>query len=139
MKLIILSLRLTLCTALFSVLSSLLYSQGNLQFNQVKKVSVLETVPINKVWKIEGFVYGSSLPNFSGINTDQIIASNDNVQIDGIQIIVRSLRGAMGAYGGGKEMEIWQINYPIWLNYGSTLAASSGVQFISVIEFNIIP
>jgi len=45
----------------FVVYSLLTYvcfaAQGNLQFNQVKLVSALETVPAGKVWKIESVIY----------------------------------------------------------------------------------
>lgn len=35
------------------VTSIILKAQGNLQFNQVKLVSTIETVPIAKIWKVE--------------------------------------------------------------------------------------
>jgi hypothetical protein len=41
---------------LFVLLNQLAYAQGNLQFNQVKLVTALETVPAGKVWKIESVI-----------------------------------------------------------------------------------
>ncbi len=32
-------------------------AQGNLQFNQVKLVTSQQTVPANKVWKVESVIY----------------------------------------------------------------------------------
>ena len=114
-------------------------AQGNLQFNAVKKVSTVETVPANKVWKIEGFIFNTPLPNFSTVGSDQILTYNDNIIIDGLSTAVRSIRGTIASNGAGKSIAVWQNNMPIWLNAGSTLTVSSGIQFISVLEFNIIP
>ena len=114
-------------------------AQGNLQFNAVKKVSTVETVPANKVWKIEGFIFNTPLPNFSTVGSDQILTYNDNIIIDGLITAVRSIRGTIASNGAGKSIAVWQNNMPIWLNAGSTLTVSSGIQFISVLEFNIIP
>jgi len=36
----------------------LVNAQGNLQFNQVKLVTTLETVPAGKVWKVESALTG---------------------------------------------------------------------------------
>ena len=36
--------------------ASMSFSQGNLQFNQVKLVSAEETVPAGKVWKVENVI-----------------------------------------------------------------------------------
>ena len=38
------------------LLLNTIYSQGNLQFNQVKLVSAIETVPAGKVWKVTNFL-----------------------------------------------------------------------------------
>ena len=46
-------------TAFFAVLYA--YAQGNLQFNQVKLVSTVETVPAGKVWKLENYLPSSQL------------------------------------------------------------------------------
>ena len=42
-------------------LSKFGFSQGNLQFNQVKLVSTIETVPAGKVWKVENYLPSSQL------------------------------------------------------------------------------
>ena len=49
---------------LIIILSSLTLmgkAQGNLQFNQAKLVNTIDTVPSGKVWKIESFIYSSSI------------------------------------------------------------------------------
>ena len=40
-------------------------AQGSLQFNQVLLVNTLDTVPANKVWKIEAMAYNGGAP-FAG-------------------------------------------------------------------------
>jgi hypothetical protein len=123
MKILILSFFLVLC--------SLLYSQGNLQFNQVhtfggsitagycwSEQGAVQTVPNGKVWKIE---------NFSNINND----ASFKLMINGI--VYDDL-----------------VNTPIWLKQSDTFAfvvsCNNGIGnstirnwFCSIIEFNIIP
>jgi hypothetical protein len=141
MKILGLSLRNTLCIALFSVLGSLLYSQGNLQFNQVLTftgsigvigpnavTSPIQTVPAGKVWKIE---------SVGGLASNQ---SSGNVRF-GIQI------------NTGISIVYWnnlidQNICPIWLKTNDNLQfyyhnpstnAQTCSYIISVVEFNIIP
>jgi hypothetical protein len=111
------------------------FAQGNLQFNQVKLVSTIESVPVGKVWKVESVMYSSGLSNFAGPSSSQIITQNSSITINSSTNVVRSLVG-VNTNGG---YTVWEQTYPIWLMAGSTLAASTGVQFISVIEFNIVP
>ena len=107
------------------------FSQGNLQYNQIKLVSTAETVPAGKVWKIESVTYNAPIPYMgqSGAGADVC-----KITINSIDQIVR---GFSFQYNGGAA--VWEQSYPIWLPSGTTLAISTGVNFISVIEFNIIP
>ena len=120
---------------------SFLFSQGNLQFNQVLTFtgsigvtgpgavsSPIQTVPTGKVWKIESV--GGSASN----------QSSSNVRF-GIQI------------NSGISMVYWhtlvdQNICPIWLKasdnlqfyYYSPLSTAQSCSYvISVVEFNIIP
>jgi hypothetical protein len=114
---------------LFLLFSSSLYSQGNLQFNQVRtfggtitagycwsEQGTVQTVPVGKVWKIE---------NFSNINND----GSFKMMINGI------------TYDD-------LVNTPIWLKESDTFAfivscnngngqSTTRNWFSSVIEFNI--
>ena len=124
--------------SLFLLPFSFLFSQGNLQFNAVKRVTNSATVvyggivsvgsitvPADKVWKIE---------SGSIINTQ--LATNTFLFID--NQILWSLSGANN-----------QILYspPIWLPAGtysiglqnSTGGTQSFTTKISAVEFNIIP
>ncbi|MBM3171359.1 MAG: hypothetical protein FJZ75_07105 [Bacteroidetes bacterium] len=84
-----------------------------LQFSQVLLVSTTQTVPANKVWKVEGIIPTSAIDNYYiSINSSlSHIARFDNV------------KGAL----------------PIWLPAGTTLAAGANVFRVSVIEFTIVP
>ena len=116
-----------LLLSIFSILGSMLYSQGNLQFNQVINMSYnynflnygqkqtvgSVTVPVGKVWKIE-----SAIPfNYSG--TSQFLVNNFTVLYNNPN------------------------NQPIWLksvdNCRFTLSSTLSSYSISIIEFNVVP
>jgi hypothetical protein len=118
--------------ALFSALSSLLYSQGNLQFNQVISNagststsnvgystynSIAYTVPAGKVWKLE-YVFGMNSGWYVTVNNKVIYYTNIS----------------------GQPLE---RQSPIWLKAGDILKLSSIYNaydfYFSGIEFNIIP
>lgn len=126
-----------LLLTLFALPFSMLFAQGNLQFNQVLSYSQLYNtsnssgtysytsstyqVPIGKVWKVEKF-----LMNKINISSSGFLRINN-------------------AY----ELAPSDVNSgPIWLKSGDQLVALtsqsggsnySGAYFISIIEFNIIP
>ena len=122
MKILILSFFLVLC--------SLLYSQGNLQFNQVLSgsgtlgnngASTTLTVPADKVWKIES------------VNGWADSGSRPGLTINGVSTLIST------------------ATFPIWLKAGDTFRLtvlsnpSSGNAFgplnyyYSIIEFDIVP
>lgn len=88
-----------------------------LQFSQVLLVSSTQTVPANKVWKVE-----SVMP----INQTSIYH----------QIVVNSTTIIVGTtnYSGS-----WFHAFPMWLPAGTTLATGTTVFRISVVEFTIVP
>ena len=123
----------SLCSLLFVPFSN---AQGNLQFNQVKLVSTIQTVPLGKVWKVESASYAGgnafqigTIPS-STFGNILPLSSFLNFKINGLNNCVPALGGA-----GGGSISV----FPIWLPAGSTLEASTNVNFLSVIEFNIIP
>ena len=105
-------------------LSTSLFGQGNLQFNQVLTFTgsatgniTLDTVPVNKVWKIEA--------HSSDIN--QILININDFRYD------YNYNGSMNTS-------------PIWLKAGDILSlttspfcCNSRHYFFSILEFNIIP
>jgi hypothetical protein len=114
----------------FLVLCSLLYSQGNLQFNQVLSgsgtlgnngASTTLTVPADKVWKIES------------VNGWADSGSRPGLTINGVSTLIST------------------ATFPIWLKAGDTFRLtvlsnpSSGNAlgplnyYYSIIEFDIVP
>ena len=103
-----------------------------LQFSQVLLVSTTQTVPANKVWKVEGFMPSQSLiaPWQSTVNF--------SITINNSQIFVA------GAYqresgNSGYAYSANLVFQPLWLPAGTTLAAGTNVFGVSVIEFNVVP
>lgn len=135
------------------------HAQGNLQLNQVKLVTTVETVPVGKVWKVESALTGEERYPTSGTT----LASNSRfILVNGTSICVHEEHvattgvGFNGCCGGG----FWMSNVgmavnsttpvlvqvtaqptklPLWLPAGTTLAAGTKVSSISVLEFNMIP
>ena len=126
----------------FVLLNQLAYAQGNLQFNQVKLVTALETVPVGKVWKIESVIYNipSEMSSYQtsgslscGVNTFQNFA----IEVAGVPTKTGQGVGAL---------QLSNITYaqgytelPIWLPGGATLSGGPCLNKVSILEFNIIP
>jgi hypothetical protein len=129
-------------------LCGLSYSQGNLQFNQVKIVSntdASQTVPAGKVWKIEsvfsegGDTYpmgasGTVYAHFSACGL-----ASFNFQNYGRYLSINNIPVAFGIHSAGSQM----TNLPVWLPSGTTICTCIPsyicARGYSVIEFNIIP
>jgi hypothetical protein len=98
---------------------SMLFAQGNLQFNQVLIIDSTPagnpvTVPSGKVWKIESVALSSNLAYFqiqwSGVN--YFILNNSNQY----------------------------ANLPFWLPSNANVSMTSSANGkVSVIEFNVLP
>ena len=125
-------------------------AQGNLQFSQVKLVSATETVPAGKVWKLQNFLPNVSL--FTDITRNQQNPTSGGIRnfiilVNGISIYLQTTVtrevGRSDSYwsqdGYATAASSSILNEPIWLSSGTTLDASTNVQFVSVIEFNVIP
>jgi hypothetical protein len=125
-------------------------AQGNLQFSQVKLVSTTETVPAGKVWKLQNFLPNVSL--FTDITRNQTNPTSGGIRnfiilVNGISIYLQTTVtrevGRSDSYwnqdGYATAASSSILNEPIWLSAGTTLAASTNVQFVSIIEFNVIP
>jgi hypothetical protein len=116
---------------LISIETSL--AQGNLQFNQALLLStnqasneLLGTVPVGKVWKVEGFGSGNSG------------ASECGWSFDGTNAAFRS----GNVYLGGSAYQSSNSTSTFWLPAGTTvysLNCASNYRWMSVIEFNILP
>lgn len=81
-----------------------------LQFSRVLLVSTTQTVPANKVWKVETYI------------SDQISSSYYMV---------------INSHNSGFNQR--QPPLPLWLPAGTTLAAGGNIFRVSVIEFTVVP
>jgi len=118
-------LKLGILTALFIFTTDKMTAQGNLQFNQVKLVSTSDTVPVNKVWKVESILYSTSHEN------------NASILLNGQTVMVRTFN--FSPWGSSSSTGSWEMKFPFWIPSTSTLASGSNVRTISIIEYNIIP
>ncbi|MCF8329905.1 MAG: hypothetical protein K9I37_06170 [Crocinitomicaceae bacterium] len=109
-----------------------IYSQGNLQFNQVKLVSAIETVPAGKVWKVTNF-----LPTPNGnYQFAQIGLAEYLININGVAMNLGRRAYYNSSYGLMDEV---RHSGDIWLAAGTTLSVVQNIAHLSVIEFNIVP
>lgn len=105
---------------------SYFFGQGNnLQFSQAILVeSTSQTVPSGKVWKV--------------VSVQRNTNGNYNSQI--------TINGTIIYVGGGYQDGVTQNQkvsnlgntFPIWLPAGTTIKAEAGVEFLSVLEFNVV-
>ena len=131
----------TLYIALFILLNHLAFAQGNLQFNQVKLVTALETVPAGKVWKIESVIY--NIPSeMSSYQTSGSLSCGVNTFWN-FAIEVAGVPTKTGQ--GVGSLQLSNISYtqgytelPIWLPGGATLSGGPCLNKVSILEFNII-
>ncbi|MBM3170636.1 MAG: hypothetical protein FJZ75_03385 [Bacteroidetes bacterium] len=128
-----------LVLALFIFAASALQAQ-TLSFSQVKLVGTVQTVPQNKVWKVENILPSvrPTTTNFSGQS-----AVDFTLLVNGLAVFYLSTE-SRGNLGGNGNTGITAVSAgigasPIWLPAGTTLAVGSNLHAISVIEFNVIP
>jgi len=101
--------------------------KGQLQYNGVKLISSSQTVPVGKVWKVE-----SILPN--QFEVQNIGVSGARILVNGGSIYLVDRSGIPTS-----NNTFLPSMMPLWLPENTTLAPSSGVLYISVIEFNVVP
>jgi hypothetical protein len=123
----------------FIGLSFFINAQGNLQFNQVKLVSSVETVPAGKVWKIENILPGVRPTTTSWGNSTLDFIININNQT--VYYLSSESKGSLFGNGqtGISSISVGIGNAPIWLPAGSILSAGTNVLSVNVLEFNLVP
>ncbi len=123
-------------TPFFFVLlfSTLGFSQGNLQFNQVKLVSAIETVPAGKVWKVTNFL---PTPNGNYQSISQPGLAEYLININGVAVNL----GRRAFLNNNYSFQMAEVRHSgdIWLAAGTTLSVFQNIAHLSVIEFNIVP
>ncbi len=121
-------------------------SQGNLQFNQAKLITTVQTVPAGKVWKVESYAYNggaafagtqSGFYTNDGIYERTCINALMNYMVNGntIQIPVSLSRSSNSGLISLDGLNL----FPFWLPEGSSLAAGTNMSYLSVLEFNVVP
>jgi len=111
------------------------FAQGNLQFNQVLKVSnQAQTVPAGKVWKVVSYWQGNIGVTSNTQSTCAYSGRHTPFILDGeIYFLFKDVAtGSSALMGPSNEM-------PLWLPAGSILQTQCARDFLSVIEFNIVP
>lgn len=114
------------------------FSQGNLQFNQVIRVNnTAQTVPSGKVWKVETYMQSNTYIseyieypncNFPDRQHPFLINSKPYYQIN----------GSPGHGSSGIMMAVGNL-FPLWLKAGEIVQTTCPDNFLSIIEYNIVP
>jgi beta-galactosidase/beta-glucuronidase len=114
----------------FLLLSLRLFSQGNLQFNQVLLLNATAnntsqwTVPAGKTWKIE---------TMGSYSSTMYVYLNNSMAFE----YIGDFNNNFGAYYRGSDAPA------LWIPSGTVLGHSSSngsaFRYFSVLEFNIIP
>ena len=124
----------------FLILSNLASAQGNLQFNQVKLVTSLETVPVGKVWKIESVIYNIALSE-AGYQASSGSCNSTSNESTGIVIAGVPTKVGQGTQAASYSSLTYTHSYtilPLWIPAGTTLSGGTCLNKISVIELNLI-
>lgn len=118
-----------------------LMAQGNLQFNQVKLVTTLETVPAGKVWKVESVIYNIA-PTATGYQSGAGSCNSTSYESTAIEVAGVPTKVGQGTQPASYSSLIYTHSYtilPLWLPTGTSLSGGTCLNKVSVIEFNIIP
>ena len=114
------------------------YSQHTLAYNQAILVSNTQTVPQGTVWKVVSLLPSAGAVSNQAYNSPPsatsftIMVNSNPISFSTVQSISTNSNtynnfNYTSASGDGK--------LPIWLPAGSTLAAGSNIQYVSVLEF----
>ena len=136
-----------LLLSVFVLIRIALFSQGNLQFSQVKLVSTLETVPAGKVWKVESAVFMGGAPFCLGTGPNSNCAAGNLAgsgfvgdmafQVNGQTNYLYTNLGQPGS--SASYASPGYSPFPLWLPASTTLAAGTNMRYLSVLEFTIVP
>ncbi len=111
-----------------------LSAQGNLQFNQVKLITTVETVPVGKTWKISSFLPS---PNGNYQSITQPAAAEYLISINGYSVNL----GRRAHFNNNYQIHQQEVRSmeEFWLPTGATLGILQNIAFLSILEFNIVP
>ena len=127
---------------LFFLLTTLSWSQGNLQFSQVKLITAQEIVPVGKVWKVESVIYPipddqSGAQSSAGASCGVSNFRSTSIEVDGVATKVGS-GTTTASYSNLAYTHSYTI-LALWLPAGASLSGGPCLNKVSVIEFNVVP
>ena len=139
-------LKLILSSAAMACFVMAGFGQATLTFNSVKIIEATPmTVQPGKVWKVESVIG----PHTEGTSFNGTVAPGfpaaHNITINGQTIGLGVMESSLAFISGSTGSRVTHMarstvtTLPIWLPEGYSLAAGSNVNFISVIEFDIVP
>lgn len=117
-------------------------AQGSLQFNQVKLVTSLETVPANKVWKVVSVIYDIPTTSSGDLSSTSSSCSSNRYYSRAVVINGVNTKTGLGMHTASYSNLSYAHGYtelPLWLPAGATLSGGPCNNQISVIEFNVVP
>lgn len=112
-------------------------AQGNLQFNQVLKIiDADQTVPAGKVWKVESYHQQTV-----GISTNMPTTGCGDLARPRPYFVDNTMYHHLNGIGNGNSSYASAATneFPLWLKESQTLRTSCPGDFLSVLEFNIVP
>ena len=118
-------------------------AQASLEFNQVKLITTVETVPLGKVWKVESATYGGGLVFcVAGINGTTYCGGNNIQNVSVLGVMTYTINGQPNYISALNYSSGFSPNlspFPIWLPAGTTLSVGTNMRYLSIIEFNVVP
>ena len=140
-------MRLFFVFLIFGVLISQVSAQ-TLEFGSVRLVGTnAETVPAGKVWKVVKAIPSQSISrststSYSTPSTSSVFAcliNGQSVPLTRVDAGVTTGRTGSSSSQAAVYQNLNTDMFPFWLPAGSTLEASAGLFYLSVIEFTVVP
>lgn len=122
----------------FLVLTEYSNGQGNLQFSQVLRIgNSAQTVPSGKVWKVEAYMQANTfITEFTEYPGCSYPERQHPFLINSVPYY--QINGSPGHGSSGIMMAVGNL-FPLWLKSGEILQTTCPNNFLSVIEYNIVP
>ncbi len=140
-------MRLFLCFLFFGVLITSISAQ-TLEFSTVRLVGTnAETVPAGKVWKVVKAIPAQTITrststSYSTPSTSNVFACLINGQTVPLTRVDAGVTTGRTGSSSSQSAVYQNLNtdmFPFWLPTGTTLEASTGLFYLSVIEFTVVP
>lgn len=129
---------ITLLFSFFLIKLNWFNAQGNLQFNQVLRIgNTAQTVPVGKVWKVETYMQANtSISEFTEYPNCNFPDRQHPFLVNSVPYY--QINGSPGHGSSGIMMAVGNL-FPLWLKSGEVLQTTCPNNFLSVIEYNVVP